>query len=823
MRSFVTACFFLAIYLVIDAAAAGNGLTLSDSIGGALSSALALFPLTFLRTPKPLGLRRVAFLCEAVALFCAATLGPAETSVLRESFLVIGLVTTGYLTLELSLSLPVRAPEWVLRPVFAAAALITTSFVLAAVFPAFEAFGVMVVAGAIAQSASLIFVSIGFLVSFVIRIRRFSWATIEHRAANLVATLGLVPIGLLSLIWLITSLDRGFASWREPLETSSFVFVALSSGLALVASQVTLLDPTKRPQAGPQARTLISFAIPAGMIATTSYLIAPSFDPSLLPWLGLCAAGATLGLWVLTKTTLMRWLSPWRGRLIEAVNEAKEALRFASDLSELGGAVLTPINRALCSRDLDLPDGSIVLFSPARSLRASASGSGVVRHAEPTVELELFVADHPQEVILIDEFRRRMVRETELREVTQVLESQGVICAIPLGRDVEIEGVLLVPRGQRKRSLTLEEVESLRDLGRQLSAKVVLLTAQQRAFQRLGGAVRQVSETKDQVDALEEALDRVRASEAMVRAGRGRGHQMSPSIAYSPAMKAFSAELKQVANLETPLTLHAEAGLNIAKHALNIHRLSGRRDGPFVTADASSVNASSARALLFGTSNRRGWLELSNGGTLFLVDFPALPSEVQSELAEALSLRQGRHVDEEGLYPIDFRLIATSRLPLDDLRDEGAIDDTFYRWVAGRVLTVPPLREREEDLSSLILLAIDRACRVHGRQPVGITQGSLELLSSHQWLGNVRELQHVLDQAVLRCDGQLIRREDLPDLTSDLAQQDPLEGSFEEVESRILKRALEQAQGNKSEAARKLGLKRTTFVNKLKRAQERDL
>ena len=115
------------------------------------------------------------------------------------------------------------------------------------------------------------------------------------------------------------------------------------------------------------------------------------------------------------------------------------------------------------------------------------------------------------------------------------------------------------------------------------------------------------------------------------------------------------------------------------------------------------------------------------------------------------------------------------------------------------------------------MLALDRASRVLGRPPIGIAQAALDVLLAHDWPGNLRELQHVVDRAVARAQGPQVLRADLPLLAGAAPTTDPLEGTFAALEHRILERAMRRAKGNKSEAARLLGLKRTTFLDKLKR------
>jgi DNA-binding NtrC family response regulator len=206
------------------------------------------------------------------------------------------------------------------------------------------------------------------------------------------------------------------------------------------------------------------------------------------------------------------------------------------------------------------------------------------------------------------------------------------------------------------------------------------------------------------------------------------------------------------------------------------------------------------------------------GGTLLLRDLPALAKADQARLAAALADDQSTR-DEEGepalLRP---RLIGTSRAPLAELELRGAIDPALAAHLGGPALMIPPLRERREDVPSLVLLAIDRACRVLAREPVGIAEEAMTELVDHDWPGDVAELELVIERAVGKASSKTILRQDLPPLTWPGDQShESLDGTYLEVEQRLLERALRRAGGNKSEAARMLGLKRTTFLDKLRR------
>jgi DNA-binding NtrC family response regulator len=222
--------------------------------------------------------------------------------------------------------------------------------------------------------------------------------------------------------------------------------------------------------------------------------------------------------------------------------------------------------------------------------------------------------------------------------------------------------------------------------------------------------------------------------------------------------------------------------------------------------------------LLFGSvEGRSGWFESATGGTLLLRDLPALPRAAQERLARALAETEARSEDDsrESVPP---RIVATSRTSVAELRREGVLDPDLERRLAPQALSIPSLRERREDVPSLALLAIDRACRVLARDPIGIDQHAMGALVDHDWPGDVAEFELVIELAASRAKGKTIGLADLPPLAWPTGErEDSLEGTYLEVERRLLEQALRRAGGNKSQAARRLGLKRTTFLDKLRR------
>jgi len=467
------------------------------------------------------------------------------------------------------------------------------------------------------------------------------------------------------------------------------------------------------------------------------------------------------------------------------------------------------------------------------------------------------------------------VRRPDLRPVIEVLVVQDAFCVVPCVHQGDVEGCLVVPRGHRRSLPSLEELAALDTLAVRISGLATILAGEARAQERSGTLVLERDRLDERVELLLEEREKLLEDARALKAGHAQGEVPGPLVAYSPAMREVADRIDELAGIDAPVYLEAESGVGLDRVAQTIHRESARRAHGLVVADCAGVAPEDAARSLFGEAGvRSGWLELARGGTLLLLDIPALPRDVQAQLAEALADRRARRVGGAGTYEVDVRVLATGRRDVDVLEDAGAIDGELAHRLAPLRLAIPPLRARREDLRSLALLALDRACRVLGRSPLGIDDDALTLLEAHPWPGNLVELQSVLDRAALAADGRTVTRRNLEALaelgavalpvaapppaqrptsvpevpgpppvaaqgpataqprtstpgstpppaprTPASPRPDPLDGTYAAVERRLLERALEKTGGNKSAAARLLGLKRTTFLDKVRRPE----
>jgi DNA-binding NtrC family response regulator len=300
----------------------------------------------------------------------------------------------------------------------------------------------------------------------------------------------------------------------------------------------------------------------------------------------------------------------------------------------------------------------------------------------------------------------------------------------------------------------------------------------------------------------------------------------------SEAVRRVRELISRVADSEASVLISGESGTGKELAARALHRLSRRAQGPFVALNCAAVPASLLESELFGhvkgaftgaAGDRAGVFRQAHGGTLLLDEIGELPLTLQPKLLRALQERTVRPLGAEAEVPFDARIVAATNLDLEERVAEGAFrEDLFYRLnVIG--LTLPPLRARGQDVLELAQQFVDQAARRAGKQVRGLTAEAARVLLEHDWPGNVRELENCIERAVAFTTFDHLLVDDLPERVRRPAPQpaagttDEAELSMETVERRHVTRVLELHQGNRTRAAKVLGLDRKTLQRKLER------
>lgn len=309
-------------------------------------------------------------------------------------------------------------------------------------------------------------------------------------------------------------------------------------------------------------------------------------------------------------------------------------------------------------------------------------------------------------------------------------------------------------------------------------------------------------------------------------------HGFHGIIGKSPAMEAVFDLVKNAAESEAPVVILGESGTGKELVASAIHRLSLRSKGPFIKVNCASLNESLLESELFGHVKgaftgadrlRIGRFEAASRGSLFLDEIGDIPPSVQVKILRVVQEKEIERVGSQSPVKIDVRLISATNRDLKDLVERGFFrEDLFYRLNVIPI-RIPSLRERKDDIP-LLTEAIITKIRLRGQKSVqGLSPEAMDRLMNYRWPGNIRELINVLEYAFVVCKEQWIRSEHLPGyLTQEKVKkyftdnkENPHHRGPGELEKILM--ALEQSQGKKIEAARRLGLSRVSLWKKMKK------
>lgn len=303
-------------------------------------------------------------------------------------------------------------------------------------------------------------------------------------------------------------------------------------------------------------------------------------------------------------------------------------------------------------------------------------------------------------------------------------------------------------------------------------------------------------------------------------------------VARSDAMRETLKLAGRVAATDANVLLTGESGSGKDALAVFIHSMSRRAMGPLVKIDCAALPGELLEAELFGyergaftgaTSAKPGRLEAAHKGTLVLDEVAHLSWDAQAKLLRVIERREFERLGGRKTVRVDARLIALTNVELDDaVRRRAFREDLFYRLNVVR-LRVPSLRERREDVGPLALKFLESFAEKHGRAARRFAPDALELLDSYDYPGNVRELANTVERAVIVADGESVGAKDLPEAVRAAARSNVrrrLRPTLAEVEADYVREVLKEARGNKSEAARILGISRKNLYEKLARYAE---
>jgi two-component system response regulator AtoC len=300
-------------------------------------------------------------------------------------------------------------------------------------------------------------------------------------------------------------------------------------------------------------------------------------------------------------------------------------------------------------------------------------------------------------------------------------------------------------------------------------------------------------------------------------------------VARSEAMREALRLAGRVASTDANVLVTGESGTGKDALAVFVHAMSPRAMGPFVKIDCAALPAELLEAELFGyergaftgaTASKPGRLEAADKGTLVLDEIAHLSREAQAKLLRVIERREFERLGGRRTVRVDARLLALTNVDLDDaVRRRAFREDLFYRLNVVRI-HVPPLRERREDAGPLAEKFLLAYASKHGRPARRFDAGALAALSSYDFPGNVRELANIVERAVIVTEGQTVGAKDLPESVLTAARlhaRRTRRPTLAELEDDYISEVLADTRGNKSEAARVLGISRKNLYERLAR------
>ncbi len=331
-----------------------------------------------------------------------------------------------------------------------------------------------------------------------------------------------------------------------------------------------------------------------------------------------------------------------------------------------------------------------------------------------------------------------------------------------------------------------------------------------------------------------EEREALRRENRRLREAVRRSHELAEMLGKSDAMQKVFRTIEKVAEYKTTVLVQGESGTGKELVARALHRLGPRAQGRFVAVNCGAIPGALLESELFGhkkgaftdaSTDKKGLFEEAHGGTLFLDEIGELPLQLQVKLLRALQEGTVRRLGETKDTEVDVRVIAATVRDLKKEVDEGRFrEDLYYRLNVLQV-TVPPLRDRKDDVPLLIEHFIERCNGRLGTLIRGVDAKATKLLLDYHWPGNVRELENLVERAVVLADADVLGPEDLPDRLRE--PNDPVatvlstgELSIKKttrfIEETLIRRALDKTGGNRTAASKLLEISHRALLYKIK-------
>jgi len=304
-------------------------------------------------------------------------------------------------------------------------------------------------------------------------------------------------------------------------------------------------------------------------------------------------------------------------------------------------------------------------------------------------------------------------------------------------------------------------------------------------------------------------------------------------------VKEIYSLVERISGAKTTVLLRGESGTGKRMVAHAIHQADKRRrEKPFVEVACGALSRGIVESELFGHArgsftdairDHKGRFELAHGGTILLDDIDALSLDLQVKLLRVLQHKEFERLGDHKTVKVDVRIIVATNHDLEQAVAEGRFREDLYYRLNVISINIPPLRERKEDIALLVEHFIKLYAKENFKEIKGISQDALRMLTNYRWPGNIRELENIVERAIILDTDGVVAKDDLPEIilngstilysSSVSDKQDPvtLKDALREPEKVYILKVLKEVGGNKKKAARKLGVNRTTLYNKLRK------
>ena len=330
---------------------------------------------------------------------------------------------------------------------------------------------------------------------------------------------------------------------------------------------------------------------------------------------------------------------------------------------------------------------------------------------------------------------------------------------------------------------------------------------------------------------------RLREENRSLREALGHRYDYPNIVAHSPAMQEVLALVERVAPTPSTILIGGESGVGKDLIARAIHQRSSRANGPMIKINTTAIPETLLESELFGyekgaftgaVGSKPGKFELADKGTMFLDEIGDVPPATQVKLLRVLQEREFERLGGTRTLKVDVRLIAATNRDLREALEQGTFREDLYYRLNVVPIDIPPLRAHKEDIPDLVKLFLARYAKASGKDLTGISPEALDKLMEFHWPGNVRELENILERACALAAGNVLGVDDIRLDTRQAKSRDsssallPEGKTLDQWEDDIIREAYKRANGNKSQAARLLGLSRNALRYRLEKIGIRD-